>query len=421
MKRLPALLLVIAALAGWQMVAQAQEKSNRLEPTEERTEGSGEVIITSKKAKSHDLLKKSIQENNIELNEIRGQIDENRQRIKNLAKEESAVRRGHEEIQKEIELSRQFLSDMVQQELMLLERSELLKAELAIRANVYDDRKETLAQSLRTMYIRSQKSDLELILTSNSFSELLTSVKVSRTLTRLGAGMLEEVQTEGQILRREQKSLNAALAEIWQTREEQNQENDRLEDLMAEQMGALRDLETEKKGLKNQLVQMGVNEQKLSYVLTDLEQLRTQKKVTETAADNALAPLAGEMDWPVRGKLIRGFGRSVHPKFKTVTLNNGYNIAAPAGSPVAAVADGTVEYSDHLPGFGQCVILDHGAGYYTLYAHLDGVFVAKADKIARGQVIAEVGRPDTGDETQLYFEVRQGRTPLDPADWLRSR
>ena len=80
-----------------------------------------------------------------------------------------------------------------------------------------------------------------------------------------------------------------------------------------------------------------------------------------------------------------------------------------------------VEFADDLPGFGQCVILDHGAGYYTLYAHLDRVFVAKGDEIARGQVIAEVGRPAGGERPQLYFEVRHGRTPLDPADWLRSR
>jgi septal ring factor EnvC (AmiA/AmiB activator) len=271
------------------------------------------------------------------------------------------------------------------------------------------------------MYIRSQRSDLELIMTSRSFSELLTSVKISRTLARLGAGLLKEVRTEGQILRREQRQLNAALAEIWQTREEQNLENDRLEELMAEQMGALRDLETEREDLKRQLLQMGNNEQKLTYVLSDLEQQRVEKSAVQAAPGNDLVALAGNLEWPVRGKLIRGFGRSVHPKFKTVTLNNGFNIAAPVGAPVAAVADGTVEFADHLPGFGQCVILDHGAGYYTLYAHLEGAFVEKAEKIARGQVIAEVGQPDTGDEPQLYFEVRQGRTPLDPADWLRFR
>ncbi len=423
--------LVISAAAMGAAPAVCQDsgdkdRSDRPKPVKIKIEAapsgnSGQVIITSKQAKGRDMLKKSIKENTIELEQIKGQINQHRERIKNLDQEESSVRRGHEEILQEIELSRQFLNDMVQQEIVLLERSDLLTAELEIRREVFAARRQALAQGLRSMYLRSQRSDLEVILTSNSFSEMLTSVKVSRTLARLGAGMLEEVRTEGQILRREQRQLNGALAEIWQTREEANQENDHLEELMAEQMGALRELETERTDLKKQLMQMGVNEQKLSYILTDLEQVRIERTARQKAGDNSLVQLAGELEWPTRGKLIRGFGRSVHPKFKTVTLNNGFNIAAPVGSPVAAVADGTIEYADELPGFGQCVILDHGAGYYTLYAHLDGVFVAKGDKIARGQVIAEVGRPATGEESQLYFEVRQGRTPLDPADWLQSR
>ncbi len=415
MRRVTVVMLLLILMTGaappWIPVAAGQDQ-----PVEDQP-----VIITSSKAKGRDLLRKSIQENSTELDRLRGQINDHRQRIENLDQEEAAAKRGHKEILKEIELSRKLVGDMVQHEIMLLERSRLLAAELEIRGETFATRRETLARSLRVMYIRSQRSDLEMVMISGSFSEFLTGVKVSRTLARLEAGMLKEVRTEGQILRREQRQLNVALAEIWQTRQEQNQENDRLEELMAEEMGALRDLETERKDLKNELLQMGLNEQKLSYVLTDLEQVRVERSARQQAGDNALVMLAGNLEWPVRGKLIRGFGRSVHPKFKTVTLNNGFNIAAPSGSPVAAVADGTVEYSDHLPGFGQCVILDHGAGYYTLYAHLEGVFVAKGEKIARGQVIAEVGRPATGDEPQLYFEVRQGRTPLDPADWLRSR
>jgi septal ring factor EnvC (AmiA/AmiB activator) len=405
------MVLMMGAALPWVPLAVGQDQPVKEQP----------VIITSKKAKGRDLLKKSIEENSTNLIRLRGQIDDRKQRIENLDREEVEAKRGHQEIQKEIELSRKLVGDMVQHEIILQERSQLLAAELEIRGDTFAARKETLAKSLRSMYIRSQRSDLEMVMTSGSFSEFLTGAKVGRTLARLEAGMLEEVQTEGQILRREQRQLNSALAEIWQTREEQNQENDRLEELMAEEMGALRDLKTERKGLKNELLTMGVNEQKLSYVMTDLEQVRVERSAQQTTLDNSLAKLAGNLDWPVRGKLIRGFGRSVHPKFKTVTLNNGFNIAAPSGSPVAAVADGSVEYSDHLPGFGQCVILDHGAGYYTLYAHLDGVFVAKGEKIARGQVIAEVGRPAPGDDPQLYFEVRQGRTPLDPADWLRSR
>ncbi len=424
------LLVLMAATVPWTMVAGQDDTdldntdldNTDLEDTDSAgTLEPGTVIIRSSKAPDRDLLKDTIQENTNELDRLRSQIHQNRNRIKKLDQKESAVLRGHEEIQADIELSRQLLNDMVQQEIVLMERSQLLQSELDIRLDTFQARKESLAGNLRSMYLRSQSSDLEMIMTSESFSELLTSVKASRTLARLGAGMLREVRTEGQILRREQRSLNAALAEIWQTREEQNQENDRLEELLAEQMGALRELETERKDIKRQLLQLGQNEQKLNYILTDLEQQRTERSAKEQTRGNPLVASAGDLEWPVRGQLLRGFGRSVHPKFKTVTLNNGFNIAAAEGAPVAAVAEGTVEYSDHLPGFGQCVILDHGAGYYTLYAHLEGAFVAKGDEIARGQVIAEVGRPTAGEEPQLYFEVRQGRTPLDPADWLKSR
>jgi septal ring factor EnvC (AmiA/AmiB activator) len=420
MKRVKIILTLVILLAGAAVTLVPGAVGQEF-PEDEKEAEETPVIITSKQAPGRDLLRKSIKENTVELDRLRSQINDNRKRIKNLDQEEAEARRGHEEIQQEIELSRKLVGDMVQREIRLEERSRLLASELSLRGDTFETRKQTLARSLRAMYIRSQRSDLEMVMTSGSFSQFLTGVKVGRTLARLEAGMLEEVKTEGQILRREQRQLNAALAEIWQTREEQAQENGRLEELMAEEMGALRDLETERKEIKNELLQLGVNEQKLSYVLTDLEQVRVEKSAKQAIGDNSLVMLAGELDWPVRGKLIRGFGRSVHPKFKTVTLNNGYNIAASQGAPVASVADGTVEYSDQLPGFGQCVILDHGAGYYTLYAHLDGVFVAKSDKISRGQVIAEVGRPAAGDEPQLYFEVRQGRTPLDPADWLRSR
>ena len=212
-----------------------------------------------------------------------------------------------------------------------------------------------------------------------------------------------------------------ALAEIALSREEAGQEGSRLEMLEAEQIEALRALESQKKGIKNRLLELSLNEQRLTYILDDLEQQRVEQDAKELATASTLTAMAGQLEWPVTGSVLRGFGRSVHPRFKTVTLNNGLNIAAVLGAPVAAVAEGEVEFADELPGFGQCVILDHGEGYYTLYAYLDHVFVASGAQIARGQVIAEVGRPVGGEQPQLYFEVRHGRTPLDPADWLRTR
>lgn len=373
-------------------------------------------------AETGDPLQQSIAENTKKLSDLRARMHDQQQRITSIDDQTVAVRRSHEDIQKEIADSRQLMSDMVTSEQRLAAQSEQLASEIARRRGDYGQQKQALAQSLRQMYMRGQRGEMEMLLTADSFSGLMTRMKISRMLTRLEAGVVDKTRAEGARLQKEQRLLDAALAEIWQARAEKSHENDRLELLMAEQVAALRDLENEKKGIKNRMLDLSLNEQKLNYILEDLEQLRTEVRAQETTnARASLAAMAGQLEWPVRGELLRGFGRSVHPKFKTVTVNNGFNIAAGVGTPVVAVADGTVEFSDQLPGFGQCVILDHGAGYYSLYAHLDRMFVDQGEQISRGQVMAEVGRPSGSEEPQLYFEIRQGRTPLDPGDWLKPR
>jgi len=380
------------------------------------------VVVQPVVAQEDDLLQSSIQENTQKLANLRARMKEQQQRMASLDDQAVAVRRSNADIQKEIETSRQLMSDMINSELQLTTQSAQLAGDVEQRKSDYAAQKQALAQSLRQMYMRGQRGDMEMLITSGSFSQLMTRMKVSRMMARLEAGVVDRTKTEGARLQSEQRVLDAALAEIWQAREEKSHENDRLAMLMAEQVAALRELENEKKGIKNRMLDLSLNEQKLNYILDDLEQQRTEVNAQEDAAAAAsLAALAGQLEWPVRGELLRGFGRSVHPEFQTITVNNGFNIAAGVGAPVAAVADGIVEFSDQLPGFGQCVILDHGAGYYSLYAHLDRMFVDKHDQIARGQVMAEVGRPSGSEEPQLYFEIRQGRTPLDPGDWLKPR
>ena len=130
---------------------------------------------------------------------------------------------------------------------------------------------------------------------------------------------------------------------------------------------------------------------------------------------------AGALPWPVEGRVLKPFGRSVHPEFKTVVMNKGVNIGAPLGTPIRAVAAGTVEYVDWLPGYGKCIIVDHGDGYYTLYAHASAIFPTQGSRVRPGEVIGEVGDTGSLNGSQLYFEIRQGKNPLDPSLWLVSR
>ena len=118
--------------------------------------------------------------------------------------------------------------------------------------------------------------------------------------------------------------------------------------------------------------------------------------------------------WPARGEVISLFG----PKEKGLH-NDGINIAAPAGAPIGAAENGVVAYAgNELRGFGNLILIKHSNGFVTAYAHAREILVARGDKVRRGQTIARVGSTGNVTSPQLHFEVRRGKTPLDPKKHL---
>ena len=89
-----------------------------------------------------------------------------------------------------------------------------------------------------------------------------------------------------------------------------------------------------------------------------------------------------------------------------------------AGSPVKAVADGTVVFADWMTGYGNILIIDHGNGYMSLYAHNDGLLRDAGDAVKRGEAVASVGTSGGQERPALYFELRRNGSPVNPAGWL---
>jgi septal ring factor EnvC (AmiA/AmiB activator) len=134
-----------------------------------------------------------------------------------------------------------------------------------------------------------------------------------------------------------------------------------------------------------------------------------------------LGALRGQLPWPTEGRIVAEFGRQVHPRFGTAIVRHGVDIEAREGAPIRAVHPGIVLYRGWLRGYGNLIILDHGSGYYTLYAHASELLVDEGDRVMAGQAIARVGETGSLAGPRLYFEVRyQGRAE-DPAEWLRRR
>lgn len=152
-----------------------------------------------------------------------------------------------------------------------------------------------------------------------------------------------------------------------------------------------------------------------------IDGLRSAKREADVPAGKGLASMKGRLAMPADGQVVSRYGKVRHPKFQTVTFNNGITIESALGSPVKSVFDGKVVYVGWLKGYGQVLILDHDGGFYTLYAHLGKVTRDKGEEIARGGELGLVG--DSGPEGRpgLYFEIRHKGVPRDPMDWLSGR
>lgn len=150
--------------------------------------------------------------------------------------------------------------------------------------------------------------------------------------------------------------------------------------------------------------------------------VQKSSKKPKTAIDEKLdkdfAANYGKLPWPADGPVVDSFGKHFHPVYKNVELpfNNGMNIALTKDTAVKAVFDGVVANVAMIPGYNQCVLVQHG-GYFTFYCKLASVNVKAGDKVKTGQVL---GRVDTiAGETQLHFELWEGKTPRNPELWLK--
>lgn len=153
--------------------------------------------------------------------------------------------------------------------------------------------------------------------------------------------------------------------------------------------------------------------------LTEMPPALSQRRAAQDTAGDAKAQQSegvtgGKLRWPVRGRIIAGFGPGRNGQH-----NDGIKLAVPLGTEVHAAEAGVVAYAGNaLKDYGNLVLLRHDNGWITAYAHNDSLAVKAGDRVTRGQVIARAGKTGAVDQPQLHFELRQGSSPVDPVPYL---
>ena len=354
-----------------------------------------------------------------ELADLRSRIEASRKRAASLANDEKRQLSRLQALEQEAKDTRRLLKKLEDEERDLQARVDKLKWQLAASDSIMARRRARLSAQLRNMYKRSRRHEMAFINEGKDMNALARRIRAMTALARSERLFLDKVRNEHTVLINHQQELNSTLADVYRNHSQLAQQNASLAALQEERKKSLQAVHDERGRWEASVKELEHSAKALEKLLAQLER---QRKKGEGSPSTGFASMKGKLPWPVSGKVFRRFGKSVHPRFKTVVMNKGLNISASAGAPIRVVARGTVDYVNWLPGYGKCIIVNHGDGWYTLYAHAREIFSSVGNTVETGEVIAEVGDTGSLDGSQLYFEVRHGKVPVDPSKWLaRSR
>ena len=273
------------------------------------------------------------------------------------------------------------------------------------------------------------------ILSSESIGQGLKRAGYLRSMSaEMSAQALRIRETSAQ-LEVEKERLNGLRKEATDMRRKVVSERTQLKSEETQANNLVTQLGKDRKKFQKQLQEKNRQKEALNKKIADLIRKESQKaakskgsgkasgsKTTSTAVDtklsNEFAANRGKLPWPVEGAIVERFGKHHHPVYTNVELpqNNGVTLAVRPGAQAKAVFNGKVTQIVVLPGYNQCVLVNHGA-YFTLYCKLKSVAVKVGDTLTTGQVVGIVDSIDG--EDLFHFELWNGAVPQNPEGWLR--
>jgi septal ring factor EnvC (AmiA/AmiB activator) len=269
------------------------------------------------------------------------------------------------------------------------------------------------------------------MLASDNLGQAFRRFGYFRNLSSQMKSEAKDIRVMQEELEGKKQRLTAMKAEAEALKAERVKELEKLKKDEAKADSVVKKLQKDKKKYQNQLASKkkevnALNRQiaKLIEEAMKADDPKKQKSSSKKSApvdmklDGEFSKNKGKLPWPADGPVVGTFGKHYHPVYKNLELpsNNGIDVALAKGSDVKAVFDGTVTQVITMPGYNQCVLVQHG-NYFTLYCKMKSVSVKVGEKVKTGQ---KLGTIDTiNGQTQLHFEVWKGSTPQNPESWLR--
>lgn len=295
-----------------------------------------------------------------------------------------------------------------------------------------EQKKQQIRQRLSSLYKAGEIGGVRVFFSSESFPQMTENMRYMKAVLNHDNGLFVEYNSRIERLKSLKRSLEGDVEHKERIRISVETKKQEIEADKRNKAAYLLKLHEDKKTYLASLKELEANARRLQAMVERLEaksrKVYTPKKENKTIpggpalpalSDKGFGAQKGRLSLPARGEVVGKFGRHKHPEFNSYTVSNGISIAAPQGTDIHAVYDGQVIFADYFKGYGNMVIVDHGGGFFSLYAHAARIAKKVGAAVSRNEVVATVGDVDSSRGPTLYFEIRYQGKPVDPSPWFR--
>ncbi|HLZ45133.1 MAG TPA: peptidoglycan DD-metalloendopeptidase family protein [Gemmatimonadales bacterium] len=363
-----------------------------------------------------------MQDNQRRLEGIRRERSEVEQELERLRTQAHSLSDEIANIEQQKQSTNRIVNELDRQIRGLGTQIDQITVDLLIAQDALLEKRAVLERRLVDIYKRGPLYSWQVLLAAESFGDLLSRYKYLYLVSRQDRLLTNDMEKLRDRVARQRDLLVDAREALARRRQERTDELGRYVALEHERQTSLSATRRSTREAEQHLTRLDRDEKALNDRIDALERARreAESRGAATAAGAITTADLGGLDWPVEGPIIYPFGTTTGPN-NTRIPRHGIGIKAPPGTPVHAVAAGTVSLAGPLGLYLTSVLIDHGGGYYTVYAYLRDATVRQGDHVIRGQVIGHVGGESSDEGPHLHFEIRgQGGIALDPGNWLRS-
>lgn len=366
------LIVVIATCTGWTFASSVSDLKDKQNQTQQNIKDSEEKLNQVKEEKNETLS---------EIEELSSQIAESQEQLNKLNNQVK-------DLEKQIKVVEQELKEAQEKQ---------------------EAQQKALEQRIVAQYKTGTLSYWEILLNPESPLKFLSNLHMFNKIAQYDNDLINSIEEEKEKIEKNKEDLNNKKSELKIAKADAEKENVKLRNAKAQKNSKLAKLSDDEKKIQAQIDE------------EEAELANIKKQIQQAQSSSNIKYPGGKLAWPTPGyyTITSKYGMRMHPIFHVWKLHAGIDLGAPKGANFVAGEDGVVITSRLSSSYGNMVIIDHGGGITTLYAHGTTRLVSVGDKVKRGQAVLTVGSTGNSTGNHAHFEVRVNGSAVDPLPYLQ--